>query len=78
MGKFTLGYFPEFLYKILLISCFLFADSILCVEMLKVIVRGKFSPGLNCLENISVGRRGFLLSWSQISLRYLEKRTDIK
>ena len=30
------GNLPEFLYKILLMSCFLFADSILCVEMLRV------------------------------------------
>ena len=32
----------EFPYEILLMSCFLFADSILRVEMLMVIVRRKF------------------------------------
>ena len=50
---------PEFLYEVLLMSCCLFADSILRVETLRVIVRGKFSPGLNCLEDISVRRRDF-------------------
>ena len=39
--------------------CFLFSVSILCAEWLRVIVRGKFSLGLNCLEDISMAR-GFL------------------
>ena len=59
-GNFTLGELPEFLYETDLKSCFHFADSILRVEILRVIVRGKFSPGLNCLENKYVGRREFL------------------
>ena len=45
------GNLPEFLYEISLVSCFLFADSILRVKMLRVTVRGKVSSGLNCLEN---------------------------
>ena len=52
---------PEFLYEILLMSCFLFADSILPVEKIRVGVLGKFSPGLNCLENKSMGRRDFFV-----------------
>jgi len=40
-------------------SCFLFSVSILRMELRKVNVLHKFSPGLNCLEDISVGR-GFL------------------
>ena len=37
-------------------SCFLFTNSILHVEMLRVIFQGKFSPGLNYSEDICVGR----------------------
>ena len=55
------GNLPEFLYEILLVSYFLIADSILSAEMLRVIVRGKFSPGFNCLENKSVWRRDLSL-----------------
>ena len=47
---------PEFLYEILYMSFFLFTNSILRVEMLRVIVRGKFSPGLNCPGDIFVER----------------------
>ena len=35
------------------------AATIFRVEMLSVIARGKFSPGLNCIEKLSVGRRDF-------------------
>ena len=45
------GNFSELLYEILLMFCFPFCISILRVEILRVIVQGKFSPGLNCLEN---------------------------
>ena len=38
------------------ISCFLFSVSILPVDLLSVIVLGKFSLALNCLEDIFVGR----------------------
>ena len=41
------------------ISCFLFSVSILRVELLRIIVWGKFSPGLNCLEDVSA-ETGFL------------------
>ena len=63
-GKFPGGEFlrenlSELLYTILLMSYFLFSVSILCVEMLSVIVQGKFLAGLNCLENKSLGRRDF-------------------
>ena len=40
-------------------SCFLFSVSILREERLKVTVRGKFSLGLNYLEDTSMVR-GFL------------------
>ena len=36
--------------------CFLFPVSILSVETLRVIVQGKFLPGWNCIEDVSVGR----------------------
>ena len=51
--NFTLGEFS------IIVSCSLFANSISRVEMLMVIVQSKFSPGLNFLENIFVGRRNF-------------------
>jgi len=53
------GNLPQFLYKILFMSCFLFSVSILRAEWIRLIVRGKLSPGLNCLEDISMVR-GFL------------------
>ena len=53
-----LGNLLEFLYKFLHMSCFLYNDSILSVEVLRVIVRGNFSSGLNFFEDIPV-RRGF-------------------
>ena len=40
-------------------SSFLFANSVLRVKMLRVIVRGKYSPGCDCLENKSMGKRDF-------------------
>ena len=36
------------------LSYFLFTDSILRVDMLRVTLRGKFSLGLNCLEDFFV------------------------
>ena len=41
------------------LSHFLFIDSILRVEMLKVIVQGKLSLGLNCLKDHSTGKGDF-------------------
>ena len=38
---------------------FFLSVSILHVEMLRVIVRGDFLPGLNCLENKPFGIRDF-------------------
>ena len=43
------GDLPEILYQTLLMSCFLFASSILRAGMLRVIAHGKFLPRLNCL-----------------------------
>ena len=37
-------------------SYFLFTDSILHVEVLRAVLGGKFSPGLNFPEDISMGR----------------------
>ena len=42
------------------ISCIIISVSMLRVELLKVIVRGKFSPIFNFLEEIFVGRGGGL------------------
>jgi hypothetical protein len=53
-------------------SCFLFSISILRVELLRLIFRGKFSPVLNCLEDISVVRCISPLRWGQISWHYLK------
>ena len=55
------GNLPEFLYKFLLMSCFLFANSILRIKMLMVTVQGKFLPGLNFLEDMSRGKGDFPL-----------------
>ena len=53
------GNLSELIYGILLMSCFLFSVSVLRLETLGVIVRGNFSPGLDCLENKSLGWRDF-------------------
>jgi hypothetical protein len=59
-GNYTLGEFARIpKQNSFYMSCFLFFVSISRVELLRVIVRGKFSPRLNCPENISV-ERGFL------------------
>jgi hypothetical protein len=58
-GNFTLGNLPEFLYEIRLTSCFFFADSISRVEKLMVNIRGKCSPGKNCLEKKSSWKSNF-------------------
>jgi len=47
-------YFPEFLYEFFLY--FLFTNSVLRLGMLRVIVQGKFSPGFNFSEHVSLGR----------------------
>ena len=65
------GTLPEFLYEIYHVSCFLFADSILRLEMLRIVVQGKLSPGFNFLESLI---RGGIFLWrcSQISWNYLK------
>ena len=65
-GNSTPGEYARVPIRNLCMYCFLFADSILHVDILKVVVRGKFPPGLNCTEDISVGRSIFLGKWSQI------------
>ena len=61
----------NFYIKVVYMSGFHFDDSILHVEMLMVIPRGKFSPVLYCPEDNSM-RKGILLwKWSQVSWRYL-------
>ena len=57
------------------VPCFLFVDSILRVEMLRVSVLCKFSPGLNCPEDISAEGWIFVeLDFQELSI----KRSDIK
>jgi len=51
------------------VSCFLFSVTILRTEWLTIIVRGKFSPGLNCVVYI------FMVL---VSLHYLKNRLEIK
>ena len=66
------GICQNFYTKFLYVGWFLFTDSILCVEMLRVIVLGKFSPGLIFPEDISVGRG------IQIFRRYLKNDQKFK
>ena len=47
------------------------------MEMLRVIVWGKFSPGLHCPEDISVGR-GFSRGGGAKYLGVIKKRSEIK
>ena len=54
-------------------SCVLFTDSFLHVEMLGAIARGKFSPELDCQEHISMGRGIFPWRWSQVSVCHFKK-----
>ena len=57
-------------------SCFIFSVSILRVEGVRVIVWGKFSPGLNCLGDIPMVGGSLppppTWRWGQISVHYLE------
>jgi len=48
------------------------------VEVLRVIVRGKFSVGYNFPEDISVGRGIFSRKWSEISWLNLEFDKKLK
>jgi hypothetical protein len=48
------------------------------MEMLRVIVRGKFSPGLNYLENKSVSKRDLSVDMLPDFLALLKKRSEIK
>jgi len=45
--------------------------------MLRVIIHGKFSPGLNCPEDISVGRWDFYMEVNPDFLALFEKRSEI-
>ena len=54
-GSFTLEDFARVpIRNSFYLSYILFAKSILHLEMLMIIVRNKFSPGLNCLKDLSV------------------------
>ena len=67
-GKFIMGDFPRIpIRNYFYMSCFIFADSILRTEMLRVIVLGGFLPGLNCLKDVSVERRFFLVGGARFS-----------
>ena len=54
-------------------SCFLPTDSFLCEEVLRVIVRGKFSPGSNYPEDISVAKADFSMEVKPDFLALLKK-----
>jgi len=55
IGKFNLEEFSKILIrKYFYLSYFFFVGSVLLVEMLRVINRGKFSQGLNLLEYLSM------------------------
>ena len=55
-GYFTLGEFARIPARNSFHSSnFLFAKSILHVEMLRGIIQGKFPPGWNCQEDLSLG-----------------------
>jgi len=58
-------------------SCFVFTDSILSGQMLKVIVRGNFSPGFNCAKYVPV-KRGFSVEVEPNILVVFKKRSEIK
>ena len=66
-GEFASNSYTKFFY----VSSFLFCVSILCVELLRAIVRGTFSPVLNCLEEISMGGIS-PWRWGHISWNYLK------
>jgi hypothetical protein len=69
-GNFTLGKFVRIPIQFFFMSCFFFTNSIVGMEMLRVIVQGEFSPGLNCQEDISVRMEIFPWKWSRVSWRY--------
>ena len=62
----------------LYMSCFLFTDSNLRVEMLLVIVRGTFLPGLNYPEEIFVEEGEFSLKVEPDILKLFKKQSKIK
>jgi hypothetical protein len=41
--------------------------------MLRMIARSKFSPGLNCLEDVSLGKRDFFMEVGQDLLSLFKK-----
>ena len=78
-GNFTLGEFARIpIRNSFYGSCFHFADSLLRVDMLQVIVWGNISPRLNYLENISVGRRDLSVEVEPDFLALFKKRSEIK
>ena len=91
-GEFFRGNLPKLLYKILLMSCSLLVDTSTRGDVKGTSVRCKFSPGLNCLENKSLGRRDFSVEeWqnflellkndqklNKIKLSHLKVRSNMK
>ena len=77
--KFYTGWICQNSYtRFLYISCFLFTDSILGVKMLRVIVWGKFSPGLNGTKDISLERVIFFVEVDPGILALFKQRSEIK
>ena len=72
------GNLPGLLYDIRLMSFLLFADSISRMVMLRGVVQGKFSPGFNCLENKSLGRKDFFAEVQSDFLVSFKKRSENK
>jgi hypothetical protein len=76
--NYTLGEFARIpIQNSFYMFCFLFSVSILRTEQLRVIVRGKFSLGLCCLEDISVGR-GFVRGGGPDFLASFKKQSEIQ
>ena len=51
---------------------FSFPSQFYALEFLRIFVHGKFSPGLNCLKDISVARRIHPWRWGHVSWHHLE------
>ena len=63
---FQVRFFSRGISQNFYLSYFLLGDSILQIEMLMLIVRGEFSPALNCLEDLPVeGKPDFLVLYKK-------------
>ena len=78
-GKlYTGGICQSFYLKLFYFSYFLFADSVLRLEMLRVIVRGKFFIWIELLVYLSVGRENFSSEVEPDLPKLFKKLSDIK